>query len=82
MSFCCFVPCDKVRGDIQSMNLLTHDKTHTSGLPRGGFNPLRNSEGPPKSCQTQPDCGKLLKIAEFRRPTSQDVRKKGSKILK
>ena len=30
-----------------------------SGVPRGGglggSNPL-NSEGPPKSCQTQPDC--------------------------
>ena len=22
----------------------------------GGFNPPRNSEGPPKSCQTQTDC--------------------------
>ena len=28
-----------------------------SGVPRGGFKPPpRNSEGPPKSCQTQPDC--------------------------
>ena len=30
-----------------------------SGVPRGGLgcsNPPRNSEGPPKSCQTQPDC--------------------------
>ena len=42
----------------------------------------RNSEGPPKLCQTQPDLRKLLKIAEFRKPTPQDVRKKGSKILK
>ena len=38
--------------------------------------PPRNSEGPPKSCQTQPDCEKLLKTAEFRTPTHQDVRKK------
>ena len=33
---------------------------HSSGVPRGrglgGSNPPRNSEGPPKSCQTQPDC--------------------------
>ena len=43
--------------------------------------PPRNSEGPPKLCQTQPDC-ENLKIAEFRTPTHQDVRKKGSKILK
>ena len=31
-----------------------------SGVPWGGrfgvFKPPRNSEGPPKSCQTQPDC--------------------------
>ena len=28
-----------------------------SGVPRGVFKPPpRNSEGPPKSCQTQPDC--------------------------
>ena len=59
-----------------------------SGVPRGGGlgvfkpSPPRNSEGPPKSCQTQPDCEKLSKIAEFRTPTPQDVRKKGSKILK
>jgi hypothetical protein len=33
-------------------------------------------------CQTQPDLRKLLKIAEFRTPTPQDVWKKGSKILK
>ena len=46
------------------------------------FKPPRNSEGPPKLCQTQPDLRKLLKIAEFRTPTPQDVRKKYSKILK
>ena len=59
-----------------------------SGVPRGGggvgvFNPPpRNSEGPLKLFQTQPDLWKLLKTAEFRKPTLQDVRKKGSKILK
>jgi hypothetical protein len=42
----------------------------------------RNSEGPPKSCQTHPDCEKLLKIAEFRTPTIQDVKKKDNKFLK
>jgi len=57
----------------------------SSGQPRGwGIQtpPPRNSEGPPKSCQTQPDCENCLKIAEFTTPTPQDVRKKGSKILK
>jgi len=40
----------------------------------GVFNlPLhRNSQGPPKSCQTQPDC----EIAEFRTPTPEHVREK------
>ena len=57
----------------------------TSGYPVSyrvvGFGcsnpPPRNSEGPPKSCQTQPDLWKPLKIAEFRKPTPQDVQKKG-----
>ena len=55
-----------------------------SGVPRGVWcvQPPRNSESLPKSCQTQPDLWKLSKIAEFRTPTPQDVRKKGSKILK
>jgi len=62
-----------------------------SVVPRGGVfwgvqahtytPPPRNSEGPPKSCQNQPDC-ENLKMAEFRTPSPQDVRKKGSKILK
>ena len=58
-----------------------------SGVPGGGSlgcsnPPPRNFEGPPKSYQIQPDLWKLLKIAEFRMPTPQDVQKKGSKILK
>jgi len=48
----------------------------------GGVKPPPNSEGHPKTYQTQPRFWKLLKIAEFRTPTPQDVRKKGSKILK
>ena len=59
---------------------------HVSVAYRGGVRgvqipPPRNSEGPPKSCQTPPDLWKLLKIAEFRTPTPQDVQKKGNKIL-
>ena len=59
----------------------------SSGVPRGGVwgfkpPPPRNYESPPKSCQTKPDCENLLKLAEFRKPTPQDVRIKGSKILK
>jgi len=52
------------------------------GVWGGSTAPPRNSEGPSKSCQTQPDCENCHKIAEFRTPTPQDVRKNGSKILK
>ena len=51
---------------------------HTEG---GCSNPTQNSEGPPKSCQTKPDC-ELLKIAEFRASPPQDVQKNSSKFLK
>ena len=72
---------------VLSETFLFLRRTETSGVPRGGVcgvqtPPPRNSEGPPKSYQTQPDLWKLLKIAEFRTPTPQDVQKKGSKILK
>ena len=55
-----------------------------SGVPRGVSNPApppRNSEGPPKLCQNSTRLWKLLKIAEFRTPTPQDVRKKAVKSL-
>jgi len=59
---------------------------YISSVRRGlrGFNPpphpkfRRPSKIVPKSTRLW----KLLKIAEFRTPTPQDVRKKGSKILK
>jgi len=58
-----------------------------SGVPRvgWGFNhPLpRNSEGKVlQNVFNSTRLWKLLKIAEFRTPTPQDVRKKGSKFLK
>ena len=56
----------------------------TSGLPRGGFNPPPTPEIP-KALQNRANSTrlwKLLKIAEFRTPTPQDIWKKGSKILK
>ena len=45
----------------------------------GGFKlppPPRNSEGPPKIVPNSTRLWKLLKIAEFRTPTPQDVQKK------
>jgi len=57
-----------------------------SGVSREGAGvlkpPPRNSEGPPKSCQNSTLPWKLVKSDEFRTPALQDVRKKGSKILK
>ena len=42
-----------------------------------------NSEGPPKSCQTQRDCEHCYRIAEFEDAyTARCSEKKGSKILK
>jgi len=53
------------------------------GVPRGvgGWNPPEI----PKALQNRAKLNpivKLLKIAEFRTPTHQDIWKKGSKILK
>ena len=56
---------------------------YSSGVTRGvwGVKPPWNSKGPPKSPNST-RLWKLLKIAEFRMPTPQDVRQKGSKVLK
>ena len=48
------------------------------GVPRGGFGVFKP---PPKIVPNSTRLWKLLKIAEFRTPTPQDVRKKVSKIL-
>ena len=83
---CTDFPVHECEAKIQNCLRARHRDIHRrSGVPRGGWDvqtpPLRNSEGPPQLCQTQPDLRKLLDIAEFRTPTPQDVRKKGSKIL-
>jgi len=49
------------KGQPKTMTAQTGNKCIVSGVPRGEFGgstlPLpRNSEGPSKSCQTQPDC--------------------------
>ena len=54
-----------------------------SGLPGGGSNPPPEIfRGISKIVPNSTRMWKLLKIVEFRMPTPQDVRKKGSKILK
>jgi hypothetical protein len=53
-----------------------------SGVPRGVSNPHPEI---PKTLQNRAELNPIVKtvqIAEFRTPTPQDVRKKGSKILK
>ena len=64
-----------------------HTHNNTSGVPRGEGStpsplPPWNSDGPPKSCQTQPDRENCQKLLKFRTPTPQDIWKKGGKILK
>jgi hypothetical protein len=61
-----------------------------SGVQRSGGGGWRGSNPPPPPKFRRPSkivpnstrLSKLLNIAEFRTPTTQDVRKKGSKILK
>ena len=61
-----------------------------SGVPRGGFwggstsHPPtpRNSEGPPKSWQTEPDCKNCYKLLNLVCHYPKMFGKKGSKILK
>jgi len=72
--------------------LNSHLKTVTipdavlSGVPRGEVWGVRPPPPkfwrPPKIVPNPTRLWNLLKIAEFRKPTPQDVRKKGSKILK
>jgi len=50
---------------------------HHTVAYRGGY-----SEGPPKSCQTQPDCEKCYKLLNLGRQHPKMFGKKGSKILK
>jgi hypothetical protein len=75
---------------------LSHMQWRTEGGGLGGSNPSRNSEVLTKLSRKPSSVENTsvtvyrsysinlisLKIAEFRTPTPQDVRKKGSKILK
>ena len=52
---------------------------HTSGVPRGGLGCSThppNSEGPPKSCQTQPDCENYYKLLNLGRQHTEMFGKK------
>ena len=47
------------------LGIITRTVQPSSGVLRGGWGfkpPPRNSEGPPKSCQTQPDCENCQKL--------------------
>ena len=63
---------------------ITYTVVPSSGIPRGGGStpPLPKFRRPTKIVPNSTRFWKLLKIAEFRTPTPQDVRRKGSKILK
>ena len=74
------------------INIKSSKSVTYSGVPRGvrgGWTPPKPSLGTPsefrrpsKIVPNSTRLWKLLKIAEFRTPTPQDVRKKGTKILK
>jgi len=73
----------------QSCRARRYDKkdTTSSGAPRGVWGggstpPSPKFRRPSKIVQNSTRLWKLLKIAEFRKPTPQDVPEKGSKILK
>jgi len=64
-------------------SLLTPVAYRGRGWGLGVFNPPPSKfRSPFKIVANSPRLWKLLKIVEFRRPTPQDVRKKGSKIRK
>jgi len=87
---------DNLRNGLHEVSKIVHEYEDwisalygwTSGVPKGGWGWGVQNPPPeiPKALQnrakTQPDLWKLLKIAGFRMPTPQDVRRKGSKILK
>jgi len=61
-----------------------HATIKSSDVPRGGLGcstpPPRNSEGPPKSCQTQPDCENCWKVENLGRQHSKMFVKKAIKF--
>jgi len=55
----------------------------TSGVPREGVCGVQTPPEIPKALQNRDKLNPIVKtVAEFRKPTPQDVQKKGSKILK
>ena len=67
------------------LGMLGHEQSSVYQWRTGwgwGFNPPPKFRRASKIVPNSTRLWKLLKIAEFRKPTPQDVRKKGSKILK
>ena len=83
LSFTVWDLINHVVANVRCTNLFNYRPWQWSAVGgrevRGFKPPPRNSEGPPKACQTELDC-ENLKIAEFRTPTPQDVRKKAVKL--
>ena len=74
----------RVKGQHKTMTAQMGNKGIVSGVPRGGLGvqtlPLpRNSEGPPKSCRTQPDCENCYKLLNL---GSQHPKMFGKKLVK
>ena len=68
--------------DVETCSCI--EQWRTEGGCWGGFNPPPPPKfrSPSKTVPNSTQLWKLLKVAEFRTPAPQDVRKKGSKILK
>ena len=67
---------------VSNGNLLSFQQWHTEGGGwLGGSTPPKFRK-PSKIVPNSTRLCKLLKIAEFRTPTPEDIRKKGSKFLK
>ena len=74
-NYCC-------RGKAISINYSESVAYRGGGGVWGVQPPPRNSEDPPKSCQTQPDCENCYKLLNLGRQHTKMFGKKGSKILK
>jgi len=86
VSFLCYMRRSAHCGEEQQSRGTELSASESSGVPRGRASnhppPRPKFRGPSKILPKSTRLWKLLKIAEFRKSTLQDVKKKGSKIMK
>ena len=82
-SILCNLKCMTNKPHLRFIDML--ESIYVAVAYRGGLGfkpPPLNSEGPPKSYQTQPDCENCKKLLNLGRQHPKMFGKKGSKILK